>query len=71
MEYSKRVSLAIQRVRHKGKIFKELSFPGLDYAVHEDVEGLIVSLEEVPVKKHYILLKGSHSVRLDKAIDYL
>ncbi len=37
----------------------------------ENVEALIDSLQAEPVTGHYILLKGSHSVHLEKAVDYL
>lgn len=36
-----------------------------------DVDELIETLKKEPVSHHYILLKGSHSVHLEKAIDYL
>jgi len=41
------------------------------YPVFEDVDELIRSLQVQPVTNHYILLKGSHSVHLEKAVDYL
>jgi len=59
------------RVVLVGEIFKELSLADAGYPVYDGVEQLVESLVKTPVKKHYILLKGSHSVRLDKAIDYL
>ena len=37
----------------------------------EDVDELIGFLKKEPVSNHYILLKGSHSIHLEKAVDYL
>lgn len=54
-----------------GEIFQELSFSKHPYRIYSNVNELIESLEKDPVKKYYILLKGSHSVALEKAIDYL
>lgn len=59
------------RVILVGKIFKDLPVPELGYPVHEDVEGLIEYLKNDPVENYYILLKGSHSVGLEKAINFL
>ena len=54
-----------------GKIFKEIPVPKGEFLVFDDVEALVKKLVKKPVKKHYVLLKGSHSVGLEKAIDYL
>ncbi|NLJ00763.1 MAG: UDP-N-acetylmuramoyl-tripeptide--D-alanyl-D-alanine ligase [Bacteroidales bacterium] len=54
-----------------GEIFQELSLSKHPYRIYSNVNELIESLKKEPVKKHYILLKGSHSVALEKAIDYL
>ncbi len=54
-----------------GEIFQELSLSKHPYRIYSNVNELIESLEKDPVKKYYILLKGSHSVALEKAIDYL
>lgn len=51
-----------------GDIFKKLN---TSYLFFERVEELIESLQTEPVSGHYILLKGSHSVHLEKAVDYL
>ena len=59
------------RVILVGGMFKELSLSDTNYRLYDDVEGLIESLEKEPIEKYYILLKGSHSVELEKAIDYL
>lgn len=39
--------------------------------VYEDIDQLIDYLKEKPIKGEYILLKGSNSIRLDKAVEYL
>ena len=54
-----------------GEIFQELSLSKHPYRIYSNVNELIESLKKEPVKKHYILLKGSHSVALEKAIDCL
>jgi UDP-N-acetylmuramoyl-tripeptide--D-alanyl-D-alanine ligase len=41
------------------------------FRLFDNVEELIAALEKKPVSNHYILLKGSHSVHLEKAIDSL
>lgn len=42
-----------------------------DYWVFENVEKLNDYLHENPLSGNYVLLKGSHSVHLEKAVDYL
>lgn len=46
-------------------------FPAPDYCIFHTVEDLIAELEKEPIEHHYILLKGSHSVHLEKAVPYL
>lgn len=60
-----------ERVLLVGKMFKDLPVSELGYPVHEDVESLIEYLKNDPVENYYILLKGSHSVGLEKAISFL
>lgn len=62
---------SFKRVLLVGKIFKEFSISEIGFPVYDDVEELIDYLKKEPVEKHYILLKGSHSVGLEKAIDFL
>lgn len=51
-----------------GDIFKDMgaSFPQFD-----TVEDLIDELQKEPIKNHYIMIKGSHSVHLEKTIPFL
>jgi UDP-N-acetylmuramoyl-tripeptide--D-alanyl-D-alanine ligase len=59
------------RVYLVGDIFRELIPANATYHFFEDVEALIKSLNEDPLTGYYILLKGSHSVHLEKAVDNL
>jgi UDP-N-acetylmuramoyl-tripeptide--D-alanyl-D-alanine ligase len=54
-----------------GNTFREMIPASSSYHFFEDVEALIKSLHEDPLTGYYILLKGSHSVHLEKAVDYL
>jgi len=54
-----------------GSVFSQWVRETDAYPVFEDVDELIRSLQVQPVTNHYILLKGSHSVHLEKAVDYL
>ncbi len=54
-----------------GELFREFPATCSEYEVYDRVEELIERLKAKPVANHYILLKGSHSVSLEKAIDYL
>lgn len=54
-----------------GSVFSEWSEGHDGFRLFGDVEELINALEEEPVSNHYILLKGSHSVQLEKAVDRL
>lgn len=51
-----------------GEAFNESDPP---FPVFNTVEELIDELEKHPLEGHYVLLKGSHAVRLEKAIPYL
>lgn len=54
-----------------GNNFREMIPASSSYHFFEDVEALIKSLHEEPLTGYYILLKGSHSVHLEKVVDYL
>ncbi len=54
-----------------GKLFRKFPLIKPYYEVYDRVEELIERLQKEPITRHYILLKGSHSVSLEKAIDYL
>lgn len=54
-----------------GDIFREMIPASSSYHFFENVEALIKSLHEEPLTGYYILLKGSHLVHLEKAVDYL
>lgn len=54
-----------------GTVFSNLVKTSENCKCFESVDGLIEELEREPVRNHYIFLKGSHSVQLEKVIDYL
>lgn len=54
-----------------GDVFNNISINGDKYVCLNNVEELIEILKKNPFENHYIFLKGSHSVHLEKAIDYL
>jgi UDP-N-acetylmuramoyl-tripeptide--D-alanyl-D-alanine ligase len=54
-----------------GELFRKFPLIKPYYEVYDKVEELIERLQKEPITRHYILLKGSHSVSLEKAIDYL
>ncbi len=54
-----------------GELFRKFPFIKPYYELYDRVEELIERLQKEPITRHYILLKGSHSVSLEKAIDYL
>ncbi len=54
-----------------GSVFKDLVNSEDDFRCFENVEELIDDLKREPVNKHYIFLKGSHSIQLEKAIGHL
>lgn len=62
---------SFERVILVGELFREFPQDELNYPLFNTVEDLIESLKKEPLEKYYILLKGSHSVGLDKAIDFL
>jgi UDP-N-acetylmuramoyl-tripeptide--D-alanyl-D-alanine ligase len=59
------------RVYLVGSVFKNQTDAGDIFHLFEDVDELIGFLKKEPVSNHYILLKGSHSIHLEKAVDYL
>lgn len=59
------------RVYLVGDLFKDLIPSHPSYRYFENVHTLIDSLQAEPVVGYYVLLKGSHSVQLEKAVDYL
>ncbi|MDR2816902.1 MAG: UDP-N-acetylmuramoyl-tripeptide--D-alanyl-D-alanine ligase [Proteiniphilum sp.] len=54
-----------------GSVFGRQAGANGAFRLFDDVEELIEALGKKPVSNHYILLKGSHSVHLEKAIDSL
>jgi len=63
--------LSFDRVILVGDSFSQCTTTTDRFQCYNDVEDLIDLLRVEPVRDHYILLKGSHSVHLEKAIDYL
>jgi len=59
------------RIYLVGGIFSEMMPADESYLFFEDVEALVKSLQEEPLTGYYILLKGSHSVHLEKVVDRL
>jgi|AGTN01.1.fsa_nt_gi UDP-N-acetylmuramoyl-tripeptide--D-alanyl-D-alanine ligase len=60
-----------EKVYLVGAFFRNQTDTDDSCRVFGDVEELIEALKKEPVANHYILLKGSHSVHLEKAVDYL
>ncbi|MDR0421973.1 MAG: UDP-N-acetylmuramoyl-tripeptide--D-alanyl-D-alanine ligase [Proteiniphilum sp.] len=54
-----------------GSVFGRWADGNNAFRLFDDVEELVEALEKKPVSGHYILLKGSHSVHLERAIDSL
>lgn len=54
-----------------GQIFSNMIVPEGKYKLFESVVELNSYLKSNPVKGHYIFIKGSHSVQLDKVIELL
>lgn len=54
-----------------GSVFSKWVSENNTFRLYENVDNLIKILEKEPVSNHYILLKGSNSVHLEKAIDSL
>lgn len=65
------VAQPIGKVILVGELFRKFPLIKPYYEVYDRVEELIERLQKEPITRHYILLKGSHSVSLEKAIDYL
>lgn len=63
--------LAFDRVYLVGDSFTQWTTDADGFHCYRDVDELIAMLRSEPISNHYILLKGSHSVHLEKAIDYL
>lgn len=59
------------RIYLVGGIFSKMMPADESYLFFEDVEALVKSLQEEPLTGYYILLKGSHSVHLEKVVDRL
>lgn len=60
-----------EKVYLVGSVFRKW-IPETDkFILFDDVDKLIESLEKSPLSNRYILLKGSHSVHLEKAVDSL
>ena len=53
-----------------GELFRKFPLIKPYYEVYDRVEELIERLQKEPITGHYILLKGSHSVSLEKTIDF-
>ncbi|MDD5345166.1 MAG: UDP-N-acetylmuramoyl-tripeptide--D-alanyl-D-alanine ligase [Proteiniphilum sp.] len=64
-------TLSFDRVYLVGESFRKWVVTADRFHCFSDVDELIGHLGNDPVKNHYILLKGSHSVHLEKLIDYL
>lgn len=54
-----------------GSVFRKWTLPDDDFKIYDDVDALIAELKECPISNSYVLLKGSHSVHLEKAVDSL
>ncbi len=54
-----------------GSVFNQWATPGDTFRLFDNVEQLIDSLKKEAVSNCYILLKGSHSVHLEKVVDSL
>ncbi len=62
---------AYARIYLVGDTFREMIPANSSYRFFEDVDALVKSLNDEPLTGYYILLKGSHSVHLEKAVNYL
>ncbi len=63
--------LSFDRVFLVGDSYRQWTSADDGFQCFRDVEELISQLLAEPVSNNYILLKGSHSVQLEKVIDYL
>lgn len=74
-EHEKIVQLLKQQPYDKvylvGSAFNKCISESESFRLFDDVDLLIETLKKDPVSNHYILLKGSHSVHLEKAVDSL
>ncbi|MCE5206140.1 MAG: UDP-N-acetylmuramoyl-tripeptide--D-alanyl-D-alanine ligase [Porphyromonadaceae bacterium] len=59
------------RIYLVGDTFRKMLPANSSYRFFEDVDALVKSLNDEPLTGYYILLKGSHSVHLEKAVNYL
>ncbi|MDD2512260.1 MAG: UDP-N-acetylmuramoyl-tripeptide--D-alanyl-D-alanine ligase [Proteiniphilum sp.] len=62
---------SFDRVCLVGEAFRQWVDAADGFRCYDDVDELITALQERLVSDHYILLKGSHAVHLEKAIEYL
>lgn len=60
-----------EKVYLVGSAFNKCTSENESFRLFDDVDLLIETLKKKPVSNHYILLKGSHSVHLEKAVDSL
>lgn len=64
--------LGFEQIYLVGAVFGDINVEPTDtLKVFEDVQQLIKQLELHPLRNRYILLKGSHSIHLEKTIPYL
>lgn len=54
-----------------GTVFRKWVKPDESFRLFDSVDELVAFLKDNPVSNRYVLLKGSHSVHLEKAIDSL
>jgi UDP-N-acetylmuramoyl-tripeptide--D-alanyl-D-alanine ligase len=54
-----------------GQIFNNIIVPNSKYKCFESVVELNYFLKSNTIKGYYIFIKGSHSIQLDKTIEYL
>ena len=54
-----------------GQIFNNMVVPDSKYKFFESVVELNDFLGSNPIKGYYIFIKGSHSVQLDKVVEFL
>lgn len=69
VEYLRKLSF--DQVYLVGNSFHQWTTSDDGFHYFENVELLNNHLQQEPISDHYILLKGSHSVHLEKAIDFL
>lgn len=60
-----------EKVYLVGSVYNKWVDDNNAFRLFDNVENLIRTLEKEPVSNHYILLKGSHSVHLEKAVESL